>query len=452
MTPHEQSLDALGVIPASRESFGTLARRAASVLGSHAVAAALGIASLPVLARALGPAQYGRFSLFLTLLGVVTYQDFLRPLLVRALAGSDRDDRGLRALSACVSWALACAAVALGALLFEPLVAALFAFAVLAHGLASVDYARLALCGRIAGAAFVRNIAWGLAAVLAAALAATEFGGRSLPWVAAPFCAANVAILCVYRARVGGAATNAWNKDTLGHARAAWNEHRGAIVGLVGFGMANALVVSADRLIAERFLDAHAFGLYAGCADLATKLAIVGSALGTVIYPSFARNSDGSDAESRRFVAIASRVLLAWAAVIAVLVVAASPLVELVLGADYAGGAWICAALFAASFVHMLGFLVTPWQRARGEFLAQTRSYAVAGIAMVVVGCALIPLLGIAGAVACACTARLAEIQLGVREMIALPRRILTARHVGSLGALAIGIALLAWWRVGGLR
>jgi O-antigen/teichoic acid export membrane protein len=268
----------------------------------------------------------------------------------------------------------------------------------------------------------------------------------------APFCAANVAILCVYRVRVGGVATGKWDKDTLGHARAAWNEHRSAILGLIGFGMANALVISADRLIAERFLDANTFGLYAGCADLAAKLAIVGSALGTVLYPSFARNSDGSDDESRRFVAIASRVLLAWAAIVAVLVVAASPLVEVVLGAEYAGGAWVCAALFAASLVHMLGFLVTPWQRARGEFLAQTRSYAVAGIAMLVVGCALIPVLGIAGAVACACTARLAEIQLGVREMMAMPRRILTARHVGSLSALAVGIALLAWWRVGGMR
>ncbi len=158
--------------------------------------------------------------------------------------------------------------------------------------------------------------------------------------------------------------------------------------------------------MAERFLDARDFGLYAGCADLASKLTIVGTALGTVLYPSFARSSDGSDAESRRFVAISSRVLLVWAAVLAVLVASSGLFVELVLGAGTAG-AWICAVLFAAAFVHMLGFLVTPWQRARGEFAAQaTRSYAIAGVAMVAVGWALVPVLGIAVAVACACTAR----------------------------------------------
>ncbi len=446
MPPHEHTLDPAGASAEPAEGLGSILRKASSVLGSHAAAALLGIASLPVLARALGPAEYGRLSLFLTLLGVVTYQDFLRPLLVRALAGAQRDDASLRALSTCVSWFLAAGAASAGILLFPGWVAALFAVAVLAHGLASLDYARIALQGRVARAALVRNLAWGLAVVAAACIASRD-GSTDLALVAAPFCAANLAILAVYRGLAGGAPSGGWSAHTLRDARRAWTEHRGAILGLVGFGLANALVVSADRVVAERFLDARDFGLYAGCADLASKLTIVGTALGTVLYPSFARSSDGSDAESRRFVAISSRVLLAWAAVLAVLVASSGLLVELVLGADYAAGAWICAVLFAAAFVHMLGFLVTPWQRARGEFAAQTRSYAIAGVAMVAVGWALVPVLGIAGAVSCACTARLAEIALCVREARSLPRRILTHRHVAALGALAGGLALLAAWR-----
>ncbi len=450
MTPYEQTLQRTGGPVAPVEGFSVLARRASGVLGSHAAAAALGIASLPVLARALGPAEYGRLSLFLTLLGVVTYQDFLRPLLVRALSRGEHADGGLRALSAVVSWTLATVAGVVGVLLFSPLVAAFFAIAVLAHGLASVDYARLALAGRVAGAAFVRNIAWGSAAVAAACIATLIADGADPAWVAAPFCAANVAILVIYRARVGGAGTARWRVGALDSARVAWREHRTAILGLVGFGLANALVVSADRLLAERWLDAHDFGLYAGCADLASKLAIVGSAVGTVLYPSFARHSDGSEREAHRFVGIASRVLLGWAAVLAVLVLVSPRLVPLVLGPDYGAGAWICTALFAVSFVHMLGFLVTPWQRARGEFVAQTRSYAIAGVAMIGVGWALVPLLGIAGAVACACTARLAELQLFFRESRALGRRVLTPLHLAGVGALAMGLGLLAWWRAAG--
>lgn len=447
MTPYEQTLESNASSAAPAEGFSVLVRKASSVLGSHAVAALLGIASLPVLARALGPAEYGRVSLFLTLLGVVTYQDFLRPLLVRALAQHGQEDAGgLRALSSIVSWTLAAIAASIGLLLFTPAVAILFAIAVLAHGLASVDYARLALDGRVAGAAFVRNIAWGLAAASAACIAVTiERAGTA--WVAAPFCAANVVILAIYRLRIGGAATGMWSSSTLSHARTAWSEHRRAILGLVGFGLANAVVVSADRLIAERFLDPHDFGLYAGCADLATKLAIVGSAIGTVLYPSFARHSDGSASEARRFVGIATRVMIGWGLLLAVLVLASNCIVPLVLGAEYATGAWICTALFAAAFVHMLGFLVTPWQRARGEFVVQTRAYAIAGVAMVCVGWALVPVLGIVGAVACACTARLAEIQLCVREARTLGSRVLSRRRIASLGALATALIALAWWR-----
>lgn len=446
MTPPSSSAAAAGRTPHRAEGTAALARRVAGVLGSHAFAAVLGVASLPVLARALGPAEYGRLSLFLTLLGVVTYQDFLRPLLVRALASATRDEDSLRALSTCTSWILGASAAIVGAFLFAPAVAALFAVAVLAHALASVDYARLSLDGRVARAAFVRNVAWGLAAVAAACVAVAS-SAPSLVAVAAPFCAANVAILAVYRARVGGPSTATWRGDTLRDARRAWIEHRPAILGLVGFGLANALVVSTDRLVAERFLDAREFGLYAGCADLAAKLSFVGTAIGTVLYPSFARAADGGDAEARRFVSISSRVLVAWAVVLVVLVACSGLVVELVLGAEYRAGAWICAALFAAAFVHMLGFLVTPWQRARGEFGAQTKSYAIAGVAMVAVGCALVPAIGVAGAVACACTARLAELQLFVREARRLPRRVLTARHLGSFGALAIGLVLFALWR-----
>jgi len=430
------------------EGTAALLRGASTVLGSHVAAALLGIASLPVLAQTLGPGPYGRFSLFLTLLGVVTYQDFLRPLLVRVFSARAGDEGDLRGLSSCVAWLLASVAGAAGLVLFTPEVALLFAVAVLAHGLASVDYARLAREGRVARAALVRNCAWGAAAVCAAGLAWQ--GGPSTPLFvcAAPFCAANVAILAIYRSATG-ARTELWpSAPAIRGARAAWRTHRSEIAALIGFGLANALVVSVDRFVALRWLEAHEFGLYAACADLASKLAIVGTAAGTVLYPSFARHAGGAH-EAQRFVGLATRIMLGWGLVIALLVAAAGPLVELVLGPQYAAGRGLCAVLFAASFVHMLGFLLTPWQRARGEFAPQTRAYAAAGVCMVIVGAVLVPTIGLAGAVACACTARVAEIALLAREVRFLSSEALPRARLAALGSMAAGILALALWRFG---
>jgi len=433
----------------SSPGFWAVVRQAGAVLGSHAAAALIGIVSLPLLARTLGPESYGRLSLFLTLLGVVTYQDFLRPLLVRALAVPNAEDEELRALSTCVAWSLGIVAAGVAALLFPPLVAALFAIAVLAHGLASIGWARLSLDGRVARAALIRNVCWGAAAG-ASAWIASSVEDVGLTLVVAPFCAANILTLVAYAFHARVRTKRSSTQPLFASARRAWDEHRAAIGGLVGFGLANALVISADRLIAERYLGARDFGLYSGCADLASKLALVGTALGTVLYPSFARRAGAGADEARRFVSISTRVMLGWAVVIALLVAFSGAIVTLVLGPEFASGAWICAALFAASFVHMTGFLLTPWQRSRGEFAAQTRAYAVAGVAMIVVGVVLVPVLGIAGAVLCACTARVAEILLLAGELPRFQRGILAGRKIAAFAGLAVGIVAFAAWRATG--
>jgi len=433
----------------SSPGFWPIVRQAGSVLGSHAAAALIGIVSLPLLARTLGPESYGRLSLFLTLLGVVTYQDFLRPLLVRALAIADAVEKELRALSTCVAWSLGIGAACVAAFIFTPIVAALFAIAVLAHGLASIGWARLSLAGRVARAALIRNVAWAAAAGTSAWIA-SAVPDVGLALVVAPFCAANVVTLFAYALHTNVRTKKAISNTLFSSAIRAWNAHRSAIGGLIGFGLANALVISADRLIAERYLDAHDFGLYSGCADLASKLALVGTALGTVLYPSFARRAGAGADEARRFVSISTRVMLGWAVVIALLVAFSGAIVTLVLGPEFASGAWICAALFAASFVHMTGFLLTPWQRSRGEFVAQTRAYAIAGVAMIAVGVALVPVLGIAGAVLCACTARVAEILLIVGELPRFPRGILRGRTVAAFALMAVGIAAFAASRAAG--
>src|SRR5688572_27699073 len=62
------------------------------LVGSQVGVAIAGLVSLPVLARNLGPAGYGQFSLFLMGLGVLSNLDLARPILVRELARSGRAD------------------------------------------------------------------------------------------------------------------------------------------------------------------------------------------------------------------------------------------------------------------------------------------------------------------------------------------------------------------------
>ena len=48
-----------------------LATGVSQLLGTHAITAFVGLASIPIVARNLGPAGYGQFSLFVLLLGLV---------------------------------------------------------------------------------------------------------------------------------------------------------------------------------------------------------------------------------------------------------------------------------------------------------------------------------------------------------------------------------------------
>ena len=64
--------------PERRSLRAALALGTGQVLASQAALAAAGLGALPILGRELGPGAYGEFSLYVTLLGVVTYQDVAR--------------------------------------------------------------------------------------------------------------------------------------------------------------------------------------------------------------------------------------------------------------------------------------------------------------------------------------------------------------------------------------
>lgn len=431
---------------AERPHAPRLLKNLSQLLGTHALTAVAGIVTLPILARNFGPESYGGLSLFVTMLGVVTYQDFLRPLLVRECAASDRahDRDELAALSLATTWGLCAIALAVGLALLGAIAAIAFTIAVAAHSLASLDYARLSIAGRVGHAGAIRNAAFAAATITVALLSFVVHEHPALVvhayvW---PFVAANIAILVGYRRLTAQPMRFVLTAHARHLAREAWTRHRRAIRDLLGFGLAIAVVVSADRVLLEKFASKAEFGVYAGCADVAVKLTIFGTAIGTVLYPMLARGvNEDADLAARRFVRIASFVMLGWFTLILGLIVFGREVLTLVLGARFAGSHAIYAWLLVGNFVHMLGFLITPWQRARGDFATQTRAYWTSAIAMIVVGLVAIPALGPMGAVMCYATARIAELLMLAREMRHLPHTLLPRWKLATLAGM---VALLA--------
>ena len=414
---------------------GALLGGTCRVLASHLLLAGVGLASLPILARNLGPAGYGRFSLFVTLLGVVSNLDCARPVLVRRLASGDGSAAaGCAGLARANALGLALAGAALGAFALGALPALALALAVGLHGESARVYARLAARGRVARALAARNVAWIGATLAAVALSFTRFEGAYV-WA---FAAANAGLLGTYFALAGGAEPSGaargprW-RELRGEV---WPEHRADVAGVLGFSAAAGLLVSADRIALEQTAEADVSGAYIAHSDLAIKINAVGTALGSILYPLFAREiaSRGEREASRRFVHVASWIAGAYFAVILLLLCAERHVVRWCLGSSYAEHHWIYALSLIGVFVHLWGFLLTPWQRARGEFHSQRRTYQGAALAVLAACFVLVPRFGAAGALGVYFLARSAELALFVREARRMPADVLSGRRLAALG------------------
>ena len=425
------------------------------LLGSHALVGIAGLASLPLLARNLGPEAYGRFSLFVMSLGVLAQLDVTRPLLTRRFArgegrhglGSDRVVAGT--LTTVSSTALGLFGVGAGLFVGGPVTALALGLALLLHGLASPHYARLAAEGRVGVAGAIRNGAWTAALVSVVLVSSTTRTPHAWVW---SFLAANAFILLLYRAVSRIPLSRRPDFAVLrSHARASWD--------VVGFAAASLLVATADRLLLESHTDEATFGRYAAQYDLATKVNILSTAIGSVLYPSLSRlfAERGADVAAAHFTRVASRVALGYFLLLGAAIALHRPILELVFGPEFTDvlGAEAYALMLVGVFLHLFGFLLTPYQRAAGDFRSQRRAYAVAGVAMLGFGLYAIPRFGVAGAVATYLVSRLAEVILLVVEARRMPAGLGAWRLIlalATLTALLLALALYVtpWTHAGG--
>lgn len=424
--------------PGSGSLVRSLGRNAAQLVGSHAGLGATGLACFPILAANLGQAGYGDFSLFLTLAGLAVQLDFARPLLVRELARGGTLERHGHLVGTCaiVQFAVALAA---GWLLLGPLGGACLAGVALLGALASAPYAALSAEDRVGRAGALRNGLWAAAFVGATAL---SFVTARVELVGLAFLAASLALLFVYRSATRRSAGPWIPRPELTPLRS-WRDQIGDIA---AFSAANAVVVATDRVALRGNASGETFGAYAGQADLAIKLNMCASAIGAALLPVFARahGSSGHSAAARSFVRIASWIALGYFAIVLTLILLQEQLVQLVLPPDFASAARVLPLVLVGVFVHLFGFLVTPWQRACGDYTTHRRVYVAAALWTLVAGVVLVPTFGAWGAVATYLSARVAELVLVAIEASRLPRQILPLSRLAVLAAMVVTLAVVA--------
>ncbi len=423
---------------------------AAKVVASQVVLGLSGLASLPVLTRQLGPAVYGEFSLFVALVGFVTYQDVARQLLIREETShaTSADERA--AVARLSASAVTAFAFAIGLVLLPLSAAIALGVAAGMHGLGSHDFARLSAHGRVGFANAARNVAWAAAFAASAALSLSALPAWIIAW---PFAGANLALWLVYR-RAAGPPESPAAVRALATLRSSTQRTRlqSAALDLLGYGLAASAISVLDRVMLDEFIGGEAFGLYCGAADVALRLHVFSSALSAALYPLLAREVEahGYESAARRFVAIASTAAPLYFTALAGGIVLAPTLLPWLLGSSFTPSTPIFIALLVALFVHSFGFLATPWQRAQGDFCTQRRAYVLAACAMVAVGLVAIPLWGAWGAVATFAAARTAELQLLALETRRIPRAILPRRKVLAAATMFCLLVALGAWRIAG--
>ena len=434
---------------------------AGHALASQVLLGLVGLLTLPVLGRQLGPAAYGDFSLFVTLLAAVTYQDVARQLLIHEHAHERHAPGDLEALSRLsTTWILALATL-VGACVLTPPSAAALALVALFHGLASRDYATLSVRGRVGVATATRNFAWAAAFVLVALL---SLGTRSTLAQTLPFVAAAVAIRVLYRELVGAERTASsvtqapgrWLARRCGwaHARNSerWPAYKRAALDLLGFTLASSAIAALDRILLDKTVGGDELGLYCGAADVALRVHVVSSAVSAALYPALATtlSKHGYEAAARHWVRIASYGVATYFVGFVALLVFGERLLQALLGPAFAASWPVFALLVVGLFVHSFGFLLTPWQRAQGDFGTQRRAYGRAALAMLLVGSLTVPLYGAIGAALAYLVARLAEVQLVIREVRRLPRGLLPAGRLIAAATMVVALGALALWRIHG--
>ncbi len=394
----------------------------AKVMGSQAGLAVVGLVTLPIIARNFQAELFGRFSLFLVLLGSISLIDFCRPLLVRKFADLEesfnQDD--ITAVSLLNLFVVSSTAGSVGAVFLSTPEALFLTLACFLHAAASPAYAENAVRFGAGNVQLFRNMLWSFAYLV---VATTGFFVQSIWSYLLPFSIANLALVFIYGKTASGTAfrpdwRNIYPSDRR-IIRDSWH--------ILSFNLITAFVSSVDKVGVEKFVGGDVYGRYMAQSTLALKGNLAGTALGQTLYPelSVRMGRDGLNKAADYFARIFCWAMLAFGAAILIPILASDKIIDILFGTSYQTDIDIFAIVLVGVYLQMMGMMLTPWQRARGDFEAARNAYFVAAIFMLAGAFILIPAYGIIGAVGVYLLGRIGELILLIREW----RILFTTRH-----------------------
>ena len=416
----------------------------ANLLGSQVILGVVGLATLPVIARALGVGAYGEFSLFIILIGAINNLEFVRPLFIKEYVGASEIKKAeLHRVARVNIVFVVLVSVIFGWFFIDPVLIFSLCLIVLFQGLASPDYAWLALKGKVVSVNLVRNIIWSVTYLVITGgvlLYAEDFHyGFS-------FVIANMIVFLVYRYMSTLTKSSEKNIGFNGVRKYLSNA-----LNISAFNLSGAVIVSVDKGILKDHVITGEFGQYSAQADLAIKMNMVSNAISNMLYPILTTRiaESGKDLAFVLFRKVFFWTLLAYFTVVILLIAYSDQIVVQIFGDNFLGEHNYYAVFLFGIFLHMFSFLIVPWQRALGNFILPRKVYSAAALIMLVLGLLLIPRYGSDGAILTYLSARLAEIFLLVHMLYTLPKGSVKIWEKLVIGVLSLCIGSAALWKSG---
>jgi len=312
----------------------------------------------------------------------------------------------------------------------------------LAQSIAAPAYAAGALQGRIGVLHAARNVLWA-SSYLATALLSLWLKNEVA--FALPFAVAGVATSIVWLNK--GAGSRIPRPWMLSYPRGIDRDLIRDGMSVQIFNVAAAAVSSLDKVWMRLSIDARELGQYLAQSDLALKMNMLGTALGNVLYPSLSRKiaEEGVESVAPRFARLFSGVMVVYGVLILALMIVGRTIIAWFFGDAYLSVHPIYSIILIGAYLQMIGFLLTPWQRACGEFSMSRNAYMVSLAVMVVVGAIVVPAFGMLGGAMVYLSGRTADVALLAMEWRQLWKSTVVRWSAPVAGGLLVAMSAAAF-------
>lgn len=420
----------------------SLRRNVAASIAAVALTSVTGLVCLGLLARQLGPADFGRVSLILLVFNFFIFFDGARAVVVKLWHRHPGERPGLlgTALVSAATVGIIAAAVCMAAadLVFAEFSLATTAVLGLAAGLhypGAVFWGVLDAQERVGLTALVRA---GLQAAVYLAFVALALAAQPMVVYAAALVVMNLLQLAIFATLALASGARPARPGV-----AVLREFLDGGLRMFAFNSFSAILTAWDRLVLARLMPVAVLGVYSLQVELGVRGRVLVNGFGRVLYPRLCRELVAAP-EQVVFARYAAVFKAGFAALFVVCLAISTwsvPLLELYAGAEYASYPFVLQVVMGMLPVNALGIIAMVAQRAVLDFSTQPKAYGFAVVLGVLTVVPLVSAWGMVGALVVYCLMRSGDVLVAG----ALGRRLIRSRTTWAWIGLA-GLLYAACW------